>query len=30
MVDMEIYVDRIASMRIDTLNTYMDTVRRAV
>lgn len=30
MVDMEIYVDRIASMQIDNLNTYMDTVRRAV
>lgn len=30
MVDMEIYVDRIASMQIDNLNTYLDTVRREV
>lgn len=30
MVDMEIYVDRIASMQIDNLNTYMDTARQAV
>lgn len=30
MVDMEIYVDRIASMQIDNLNAYMDTVRQEV
>ena len=30
MVDMEIYVDRIASMQIGNLNAYMDTVRRMV
>lgn len=30
IVDMEIYVDRIASMQIDNLNTYLDTVRREV
>ena len=28
MVDMEIFVDRIASMQIDNLNAYMDTVRQ--
>ena len=30
MVDMEIYVDRIASMQIDNLNAYLDTVRQEV
>ena len=30
MVDMEIFVDRIASMQIDNLNAYMDTVRQEV
>lgn len=30
MTDMEIYVDRLASSQIDTLNTYMDTVRDEV
>lgn len=30
MVDMEIYVDRIASMQIDNFNTYLDTVRQEV
>ena len=30
MVDMEIYVDRIASMQIDNLNAYMDTIRQEV
>ena len=30
MTDMEIFVDRIASMQIDNLNSYMGTVRNAV